>query len=256
MNEPEQPTHSQRQVLRNKSALDHITDRRAFNDARTRANPFEAIKKEFFLNRAALKMAAMDAAFQLLFSGADAPDLNAFADASLAAAVAAFTESTTSATCSVPRPAPGCLYFGDVAAGPGGFSEYILWRRGGAAKVLPRAQPHHHLTRPMRAYSCIHWPHPCVCVQGFGFTLRGENDFTMEKFYHRSPPELFHPYYGMTNDGDLYNSENIRALRAFVRRQTGGEMLHLVMADGGFDVSGLENIQEVQHSARKTIIAC
>ena len=45
------------------------SDRRAFNDARTRANPFEGIKKEFFLNRAALKMAAMDAAFGLLFSG-------------------------------------------------------------------------------------------------------------------------------------------------------------------------------------------
>ena len=33
------------------------------------------------------------------------------------------------------------------------------------------------------------------------------------------------------------------ALRALVRRQTGGGMLHVVMADGGFDVSGLENIQ-------------
>ena len=50
-------------MLQRKSALDHIppNDRRAFNDARTRANPFEGIKKEFFLNRAALKMAAMDA---------------------------------------------------------------------------------------------------------------------------------------------------------------------------------------------------
>lgn len=59
-------------VLHAKSGLDHITDRRAFNDARTRANPFEGLKKEFFLNRAALKMAAMDAAFGMLFSGADA----------------------------------------------------------------------------------------------------------------------------------------------------------------------------------------
>ena len=42
-------------MLRAKTMLDDVTDRRAFNDARTRANPFEAIKKEFFLNRAALK---------------------------------------------------------------------------------------------------------------------------------------------------------------------------------------------------------
>ena len=34
------------------------------------------------------------------------------------------------------------LYFGDICAGPGGFSEYVLWRKGWQAK-------------------------------GFGFTLRG-----------------------------------------------------------------------------------
>ena len=92
--------------------------------------------------------------------------VRAFAKESLASAVAAFTESHTSATCSVPRPAPSVLYFGDVAAGPGGFSEYILWRRGGGAK-------------------------------GFGFTLNvPDNDFTLDKFHHRAAPELFHPYYG------------------------------------------------------------
>ena len=86
-------------MLRAKTMLDDVTDRRAFNDARTRANPFEAIKKEFFLNRAALKMAAMDAAFELIFSGADnMDDLEQYAKDSLASAVAAFTESHTSAT--------------------------------------------------------------------------------------------------------------------------------------------------------------
>ena len=61
-------------------------------------------------------MAAMDAAFDLIFSGADAPDVQTFAQDSLASAVAAFTESHASATCSVPRPNPSTLYFGDVAA--------------------------------------------------------------------------------------------------------------------------------------------
>ena len=51
-----------------------------------------------------------------------------------------------------------------AAQGPGGFSEYVLWRRGGGAK-------------------------------GFGFTLRNnDNDFTLERFHHRAAPELFHPY--------------------------------------------------------------
>ena len=58
-------------------------------------------------------------------------------------------------------------------------------------------------------------------------------------------PELFHPYYGPKDDGDLYQSANLRELQALVGRQTAGAGLHVVMADGGFDVSGAENIQEV-----------
>ena len=61
-------------MLAAKTTLDDIPpkERRRFNDARTRANPFEGIKKEFFMNRAALKMAAMDAAFDGMFAYADA----------------------------------------------------------------------------------------------------------------------------------------------------------------------------------------
>ena len=93
----------------------------------------------------------------------------------------------------------------------------MLWRRGGAGK-------------------------------GFGFTLRhGDHDFETHRFYHRAPPECFHPYYGPRDDGDLFCSDNIRALADLVRRQTQGQMLHVMMADGGFDVSGLENIQEVMN---------
>ena len=44
------------------------------------------------------------------------------------------------------------LYFADVCAGPGGFSEYVLWRKRWRAK-------------------------------GFGFTIKGKNDFKLEEFY-------------------------------------------------------------------------
>ena len=44
------------------------------------------------------------------------------------------------------------LYFADVCAGPGGFSEYVLWRKQWRSK-------------------------------GFGFTLRGGNDFKLEDFF-------------------------------------------------------------------------
>ena len=57
------------------------------------------------------------------------------------------------------------LYFADICAGPGGFSEYVLWRKGCDAK-------------------------------GFGFTLKGPNDFKLEDFF-AAPCELFEPHYGM-----------------------------------------------------------
>ena len=195
-----------REMLSAKNVLDEIQDRRAFDDARNRANPFEGVRKEFFINRAAAKMAAMDAACGWIFSYADAEEPAREGGASSNPPDAPFGTA--------PRPAPSLLHFGDVAAGPGGFSEYLLWRRGGSA-----------------------------C--GVGFTLRGDHDFTLQRFHYKAVPELFHPYYGPKDDGDLYQSTNLRALQALVGRQTAGAGLHVVMADGGFDVSGAENIQEV-----------
>ena len=56
------------------------------------------------------------------------------------------------------------LYFADVCAGPGGFSEYVLWRKKWRAK-------------------------------GFGFTLKESNDFKLSDFY-AGGSETFEPFYG------------------------------------------------------------
>lgn len=73
------------------------------------------------------------------------------------------------------------LYFGDVCAGPGGFSEYILWKR--------------------------HWH-----AKGFGMTLKGPCDFKLEDFY-AAPSELFEPYYGTrTRSAHHVQGENRRWL--------------------------------------------
>lgn len=56
------------------------------------------------------------------------------------------------------------LYFADVCAGPGGFSEYVLSRKKWEAK-------------------------------GFGFTLKGDNDFKLAEF-NAGPCESFEPFYG------------------------------------------------------------
>ena len=118
-------------------------------------------------------MAAMDAAFEGLFTFADSaePSSTFIASSDWQIAKARDAELGTATTTSV-RPTSGLLYFGhardsqwlvwylslaglraswqcrglqlkiwfdfsgDVAAGPGGFSEYVLWRRPGSAKGI------------------------------------------------------------------------------------------------------------------------
>ncbi|XP_041107011.1 cap-specific mRNA (nucleoside-2'-O-)-methyltransferase 1-like [Polyodon spathula] len=180
-------------LLRCKSVFDEL-DGEEMRRARTRSNPYETIRGAFFLNRAAMKMANIDHVFDNMFT--NPKDLQGRPQAR-------------------ERDAE-LLYFADVCAGPGGFSEYILWRRRWHAK-------------------------------GFGMTLKGPNDFKLEDFF-AAPSELFEPYYGeggVDGDGDITRPENISAFRNFVLENTEGKGVHFLMADGGFSVEGQENIQEI-----------
>uniref|UniRef100_UPI0035900562 cap-specific mRNA (nucleoside-2'-O-)-methyltransferase 1 isoform X2 n=1 Tax=Myxine glutinosa TaxID=7769 RepID=UPI0035900562 len=180
-------------VLQCKSVFDEL-DAEEMRKARTRANAFETIRGAIFLNRAAMKMANMDAVFDFMFTKPKNEKGEELA----------------------PDQGKEPLYFGDVCAGPGGFSEYILWRRRWHAK-------------------------------GFGFTLRGANDFKLEDFF-AAPSEMFEPFYGVggvDGDGDVTKPENLREFQKFVSQGTDGRGLHFLMADGGFSVEGQENLQEV-----------
>ncbi|TRY88519.1 hypothetical protein DNTS_014072 [Danionella cerebrum] len=127
-------------LLRCKSVFDDL-EGEEMRRARTRSNPYETIRGGFFLNRAAMKMANMDHVFDYMF-----------------------TNPKNSQGVPQTRERDGeLLYFGDVCAGPGGFSEYVLWRRRWHAK-------------------------------GFGMTLKGANDFKLEDFF-AAPSELFEAYY-------------------------------------------------------------
>ncbi|KAI6244078.1 Cap-specific mRNA (nucleoside-2'-O-)-methyltransferase 1 [Aphelenchoides fujianensis] len=106
------------------------------------------------------------------------------------------------------------FYFADVCAGPGGFSEYMIWRKG--------------------FYN----------VKGFGFTLRGNDDFKLRQFRAGSSA-FFETYYGVQNDGDVTVPKNLDSLAEFVKKRTNGQGCHLVMCDGGFSVQGKEEIQEI-----------
>ncbi|XP_040286721.1 cap-specific mRNA (nucleoside-2'-O-)-methyltransferase 1 [Bufo bufo] len=182
-----------RSLLECKSAFDQL-EGEEMRRARTRSNPYEMIRGVFFLNRAAMKMANIDHVFDYMFTNPKDPQgkpLLKDRDSEL-------------------------LYFADVCAGPGGFSEYILWRKKWHSK-------------------------------GFGMTLKGPNDFKLEDFYSASS-ELFEPYYGeggVDGDGDVTRPENITAFRNFVMDYTDHKGCHFMMADGGFSVEGQENIQEI-----------
>ncbi len=54
-------------ILRCKTVFDRLEDQE-LRKARTRSNPFETIGGAFFLNRAAMKMANMDAVFDFMFT--------------------------------------------------------------------------------------------------------------------------------------------------------------------------------------------
>ncbi|ERE86807.1 cap-specific mRNA (nucleoside-2'-O-)-methyltransferase 1 [Cricetulus griseus] len=180
-------------MLKCKSVFD-ILDGEEMRRARTRANPYEMIRGVFFLNRAAMKMANMDFVFDRMFTNPlDSHGKPLVKDRDI-----------------------DLLYFADVCAGPGGFSEYVLWRKKWHAK-------------------------------GFGMTLKGPNDFKLEDFYSASS-ELFEPYYGeggVDGDGDITRPENINAFRNFVLDNTDRKGVHFLMADGGFSVEGQENLQEI-----------
>ncbi|KFM76234.1 Cap-specific mRNA (nucleoside-2'-O-)-methyltransferase 1, partial [Stegodyphus mimosarum] len=93
-----------RDIISYKSVFDKL-EPEEMRKARTRSNPFETIRGCIFLNRAAMKMANMDAAFDFMFS--NPKDKNG-------RSLVVGNE---------------LLYFADICAGPGGFSEYILWRK-------------------------------------------------------------------------------------------------------------------------------
>ncbi|ORY49060.1 FtsJ-domain-containing protein [Rhizoclosmatium globosum] len=106
--------------------------------------------------------------------------------------------------------------FADLAAGPGGFSEYILWR---ARKVQKSPLP-----------------------RGFGITLKGPLDFD-KSFLQNSYPD-FTPTYGPDNSGDLTRVEILDSFISFVSQNSPSHKVHLVTADGAMASTGDELNQE------------
>uniref|UniRef100_A0AC35TGK7 Cap-specific mRNA (nucleoside-2'-O-)-methyltransferase 1 n=1 Tax=Rhabditophanes sp. KR3021 TaxID=114890 RepID=A0AC35TGK7_9BILA len=221
-------------MIEGKNIFETLSERE-LNNARARANPYESISSAFFQNRAAMKTANLDKIYGWLLSGdvndADRraknpykwePDdldsenvneMNEYQRETYYARMKDRDETRQLTRVNADR-GKEPFYFADVCAGPGGFTEYMLWRKG------------------------------FMNAKGFGFTLIGDCDFNLHKFTAASPL-YFHPYYGPKHDGDVMDPENLVELQKFVSEGTNGKFTDLVMCDGGFNVKGRENIQEI-----------
>ncbi|CAL8091464.1 unnamed protein product [Calicophoron daubneyi] len=210
--------HLVREMLTYKNQLDHV-EKRTVTECHERSNPYELIKKGIFLNRAAMKLANMDAVLHGLFTNAENKE--------------------------------SILYFADVCAGPGGFSEYILWRRCNAVSLGSESNLEDHEDGDIANHSEASKDDPCIlrvpqlAAKGFGLTLKGDCDFRTMDFL-AGPSEAFLPHYGLDGDGDITKWANLSSFASLIGRSTGGLGVHILLADGGFDVSGKENLQEVQ----------
>ncbi|KAJ3035469.1 FtsJ methyltransferase domain-containing protein 2 [Rhizophlyctis rosea] len=163
--------------------------------ARSKSNPYEGIGKSVFVNRSAVKLANLDALFQLTDAHGRTGSTKGFR-------------------------------FADICAGPGGFTEYVLWRQNARN----------------------------IDTRGWGMTLKGEQDFVLDHINAASQGRAkFVPCYGADGTGDIYKEENIKHFADTIKRETDEEGVDLVMADGGFSTAGDEWHQEEQS---KQIMLC
>lgn len=183
-----------------KSDLDFMTSKE-ISKARSAANPLEILGSHIFINRAALKSAEIDSMFSIiknskkLVEGEDAINIL------------------------------------DLAAGPGGFSEYFLWRSMSNRDLHERVK---NKNNSKQTRKLIFDP---VKVSVNAVTLRGKDDFRVEDFNMNCPVENFKALYGEDDTGNITH-------HCVQREIYENGPYQCVWADGGLDCRGNENFQE------------
>lgn len=150
-------------------------DTEGFLEARDATNPFEQIGRSIFINRAAIKLANIDAVHHI-------------------------TKKTFTFD---KKQSEEPFTFVDVAAGPGGFTQYMQYR-------FPNAK-------------------------GYGMTLRSEK---LDWSTRALDISRFTAFYGPDNTGDLYT--NWEPFVQFVLSQQ-PDGVDLVTGDGGFDLEDTQD---------------
>lgn len=165
------------------------------SEIRDAANPFENIGNSVFINRAAVKLANIDAVFGVSGYQQDA----------------------------IENKSAQRKFYADIAAGPGGFSEYLLWRN------------------------------PDAFV--FGITLKHKEgsplNWRRDEFHMDIDLRRFQTTDGADGTGNLYNQKNIDEFVEFILSPTGtgeGVGVNLAVADGGLEVEDhtMKEIQSMQ----------
>lgn len=140
-------------------------------------NPLEEVKRGFLLNRSAIKFAGMDSLMDYMFS-----------------------DPVDKLNQSLIQPNE-IMYFVDICGAPGGFSDYLLWRRDWQTK-------------------------------GFGIPMKGTNYWSHK---YTVGGQRFNVFKGAKRDGDVRKEENITSINRYVKQHiTLG--VHVVIADSGFEV--------------------
>eukprot|EP01084_Bolivina_argentea_P319197 553644_1 len=209
----------QREIFSLKSEFDSIGQTKLFMEARNKANPFEGIKREIFQNRAALKMCEIDRILNYLIT---APyngcciTFNKESKRRQEFLLSGWKSGHNDEGISLHDRelwTRELIYFSDLCSGPGGFTEYFL-----------------HINK----WQC----------RGWGFTLRGNEDFKLTKFNSNAPWDNFTPEYGTKNNGDICDNDNLIDFRNKVITVSMSGC-HIVMSDGGFDCFPNYNSQEL-----------
>ncbi|KAF9428806.1 FtsJ methyltransferase domain-containing protein 2 [Podila epigama] len=178
-------------LLESKKKLRQVPQEK-FSRARQRCNPYELVGSSIFMNRASVKLASIDSQLALTAPKED-PSSGDDEEASKT------------------------FRFADLCSGPGGFSEYLLWRKH---------------TWGERA-------------RGWVITLKGDLDFTLDRFHRDAAvSESLRTFYGEDGTGNLLKEANIQAFADLVNTESGGYGVGLVSADGGISVDGDEAVQE------------
>lgn len=160
-------------------------DHPRFDAARRISNPFESLGNSIFMNRAAVKLANLDAIFNLT---------NNFG---------AFTNGTVEVNPDSSYPASETFNFAAIAEAPGGFIQYLQFRR-------PRSQ-------------------------GFAMSLSPASDGIRWKTDKLNmDPERLVIYGGVDESGDLYTQAD--NFVDYVKSNHDHSGVNLMTADGGFEI--------------------